>query len=304
MLWWAVHEKERKATGRLGVKTVEWEDVQSLADREGVDPAMVFRESLQKMVLAHMSHHGFFQHAVFQGGTALRLFYGNPRYSEDLDFVTGNAVGAAPALEDALIGIEDSLANEFLFVESTKLIPQKIQGNLHRFVLRCQGKPLVGALRLNLESMRVPSYDHRLLSLSFPPGNPFVRTETTREILADKVTALALRRFLKGRDVWDLDFLLQSKREQLDPDLVLRKSIDYGEDPHSLPDHLRNGITRLTAHGVSTLEEEMTRFLVPAQYSMIQSTFPSMVRRLAETLETFLVVLQQALSGVKGGLEP
>jgi predicted nucleotidyltransferase component of viral defense system len=44
------------------------------------------REILQEAALLGLSRHQFFEHAVFYGGTALRILYGLDRYSEDLDF--------------------------------------------------------------------------------------------------------------------------------------------------------------------------------------------------------------------------
>lgn len=44
------------------------------------------KEVMQEIVLYGLSKAGFFQHAAFYGGTALRLFYGLDRFSEDLDF--------------------------------------------------------------------------------------------------------------------------------------------------------------------------------------------------------------------------
>ncbi len=44
------------------------------------------REILQQAALLGLARHHFFQHAVFYGGTALRILYGLDRYSEDLDF--------------------------------------------------------------------------------------------------------------------------------------------------------------------------------------------------------------------------
>ena len=43
-------------------------------------------EVLQEVVLAGLSKTDFFKHAAFYGGTALRIFYGMDRFSEDLDF--------------------------------------------------------------------------------------------------------------------------------------------------------------------------------------------------------------------------
>ena len=44
------------------------------------------REILQEIVLLGLYRVGFFDHAVFYGGTALRILYGLDRFSEDLDF--------------------------------------------------------------------------------------------------------------------------------------------------------------------------------------------------------------------------
>jgi hypothetical protein len=44
------------------------------------------KEALQETVLAGLSFAGFFEHAAFYGGTALRIFHGLDRFSEDLDF--------------------------------------------------------------------------------------------------------------------------------------------------------------------------------------------------------------------------
>lgn len=44
------------------------------------------REILQQTALLGLARHHFFEHALFYGGTALRILYGLDRYSEDLDF--------------------------------------------------------------------------------------------------------------------------------------------------------------------------------------------------------------------------
>ena len=44
------------------------------------------REVMQEIALAGLYRGGFFEQAAFYGGTCLRIFYGLPRYSEDLDF--------------------------------------------------------------------------------------------------------------------------------------------------------------------------------------------------------------------------
>jgi len=50
------------------------------------DKKNAIKEVLQEVVLAGLSKTDFFTHAAFYGGTALRIFYGMDRFSEDLDF--------------------------------------------------------------------------------------------------------------------------------------------------------------------------------------------------------------------------
>ncbi len=50
------------------------------------DKKNAIKEVLQEVVLAGLSKTDFFNHAAFYGGTALRIFYGMDRFSEDLDF--------------------------------------------------------------------------------------------------------------------------------------------------------------------------------------------------------------------------
>ena len=44
------------------------------------------KEVVQEIILCGLSRGGFFNQAAFYGGTALRIFHGLDRFSEDLDF--------------------------------------------------------------------------------------------------------------------------------------------------------------------------------------------------------------------------
>ena len=44
------------------------------------------KEIVQEIALSALARSDFFEHAAFYGGTALRIFYGLDRFSEDLDF--------------------------------------------------------------------------------------------------------------------------------------------------------------------------------------------------------------------------
>ena len=50
------------------------------------DKKNAIKEVVQEIVLCGLSRGGFFKETAFYGGTALRIFYGLDRFSEDLDF--------------------------------------------------------------------------------------------------------------------------------------------------------------------------------------------------------------------------
>lgn len=50
------------------------------------DQKNAMKEIMQEIVLCGLARAGFFKKAAFYGGTALRIFYGLERFSEDLDF--------------------------------------------------------------------------------------------------------------------------------------------------------------------------------------------------------------------------
>lgn len=54
--------------------------------RSEYDKKNAMKEIMQEIVLCGLSRGGFFKSAAFYGGTALRMFYGLDRFSEDLDF--------------------------------------------------------------------------------------------------------------------------------------------------------------------------------------------------------------------------
>ena len=56
-------------------------EIRSVEDKKNA-----IKEIMQEVVLCGLSRAGFFKKAAFYGGTALRIFYGLDRFSEDLDF--------------------------------------------------------------------------------------------------------------------------------------------------------------------------------------------------------------------------
>lgn len=60
--------------------------LQNYTPKTQSDYTLALREIMQQIALAGLYRGGFFEKAAFYGGTALRIFYGHQRFSEDLDF--------------------------------------------------------------------------------------------------------------------------------------------------------------------------------------------------------------------------
>ena len=62
------------------------EEASRLAREQKIDVSMVVREEWEMKVLKVLAESEIGGKIFFKGGTALRLGYGSPRFSEDLDF--------------------------------------------------------------------------------------------------------------------------------------------------------------------------------------------------------------------------
>lgn len=68
------------------MKTILEQMIEEYHPRNNEEKRNAIKEVMQEIVLCGLSRAGFFHEAVFYGGTALRIFYGLDRFSEDLDF--------------------------------------------------------------------------------------------------------------------------------------------------------------------------------------------------------------------------
>ncbi len=237
-----------------------WEEIIERAEKMWIGRNNVFQEEMQKVVLTALSQKGCFNSIVFQGGTALRLFYGNPRFSEVIDLVLKEGENEFD-LSGFIPNIERFGHNSFPFLESVMIKTQKNEPGLQSYILQTQSENPEQKLRVHIELADVPSYRNSPRILDFPPILPAVRVEDAMEILADKVCALAFRPYLKGRDLWDIYFLTKERSVGLQWELVEIKVKDYKEPASELTDRLQKAKQRIQEDGMSILENELERFL-------------------------------------------
>jgi len=263
---------------------MQWKDILHISNNFGFSPTQVLQEQLQKAILSFFSQQNAFNKIVFQGGTALRLIYGNPRFSEDLDFVH------VPNIKEFEIKkIEEKLllylSSQFTFLDKITGNIQKKEDFLQRYIVKTNSANQKQCIRLHIEIVNIPSYDSELRILSFPPIQPVIRVESEREILADKLLALFFRKYLKGRDLWDIYFLTKQKNIFVDWNLTRKKSNDYKQDITS-QEKIEYTKELLKNQGVKVLDIEMKRFLPPKQFSSCKEMFPNIVKDIISIIES------------------
>ncbi len=105
------------------------------------------REVVQEVALMGFWRSGFFEHVAFYGGTALRIFHGLNRFSEDLDFSLVRPEDDA-RLEHALAAVHAVLTSWGLSFEAESKSTGERTGIESAF--------LKGNTRVNLLSVGVP----------------------------------------------------------------------------------------------------------------------------------------------------
>lgn len=241
---------------------------------------VIEKELLHYDILFALSEAKLLDSLTFQGGTSLRLCYGAPRFSEDLDFA-GGADFDVRGLTDIKQCLEDYLSTRYGLLVVVRS-PSPVLGNQdigrgdpgHTLVAKWQvsiqtapQRPDIPRQRIKLEVAAIPAYSRQIKGLVrnyqfLPDGysDVFIGVESLDEIMADKLVSLpSCDGHVRHRDIWDLRWLKQ-QGAQIDLAMVADKVRDYGETAYL--DKLKSMIDRLDGIVRSTaFKNEMTRFI-------------------------------------------
>ncbi|MBN1864461.1 MAG: nucleotidyl transferase AbiEii/AbiGii toxin family protein [Victivallales bacterium] len=186
-----------------------------------LDRLQATREVIQEIALLGIWRSGFFEHAAFYGGTALRIFHGLQRFSEDLDFSLLER-NASVRLESALAHVKTELASwGFSFETAAKVADTGagiesafLKGNTRINLLNVGvGEELSRGfpgnqkitIKLELETNTPPHALTEVKTHLLP--TPFqVRLYDLPSLFAGKLHALLFRNWksrVKGRDFYD-----------------------------------------------------------------------------------------------------
>ena len=252
---------------------MSWNDILLKAAEERLSPRIVGMEAIQLGLLDAIYRNTDSTGLAFQGGTCLRLVYGGLRYSEDLDFVS---VAARPEPFDELMRLAATKAEQQL---ATLLGPGEAtlgegktgrDGRVRTWWFRYVRQGDRQVLKVKLELGSFPAHDTSLKSvrsplLPFLPP-PMVVACSPRELLADKLNAVAQRPYIKGRDLYDIWYLTECLHTELDTELVERKFQDYGtREPR------RTLTERLKVICAGDIAREMERFVPKALRQQLEA---------------------------------
>ena len=190
------------------------------------DRKNAMKEIMQEIVLCGLSRAGFFKEAAFYGGTALRIFYGLDRFSEDLDFsleqinLDFDLCSYFPVLEKEVkafglnVEIQEKEKTKDSNIRSTFL-----KGNTkEHLLLFYEDERLVGSVAKN-EVVKIKfevdtnppafaTYEHKYRLLPVPYE---IRLYDMPSLFAGKIHAVICRGWqsrIKGRDLYDYIFYL------------------------------------------------------------------------------------------------
>lgn len=184
---------------------------------------------------------------IFQGGTAIRWCYGGNRFSEDLDFVTPLTIEkVGPFLDAALKGMERVMISHFgtgaLTATEKQSRPNSFKCFLNFHPESSREKISVKFEVEGLASHQLPESQNHILSglpsvaymiaggdFRVPRPNAVIVTETPQEIISDKVRSLLERRYLKGRDLFDVWHLRNVLNTAVNIEIIERKFKMYRE---------------------------------------------------------------------------
>jgi predicted nucleotidyltransferase component of viral defense system len=196
----------------MSVKIIQ-EQLKSYNCQTDLEEQHAIREITQEVVLAALGRGDFFKHALFQGGTCLRIFHGLNRFSEDMDFILrkNNPNFQLRLYLEQLIEELSAFGYQLEVTDRSKLettvkkafLKDSSIGKLLEFSHRKQ-TGLIAKIRIKIEVDTNPpaGSNTELRYLDFP----FVSAVTTQDLpslFAGKVHALLCRKYIKGRDWYD-----------------------------------------------------------------------------------------------------
>lgn len=236
------------------------------------------REIMQEITLAGLSRTDFFEKAAFYGGTALRIFYGLDRYSEDLDFslLKPNSNFSIEPYFKAILDEFKSLGLTISIKKKTKqtaidsafLKTETIwQEIILEDIIKETGVRSNKTLKIKIEVDRQPALNFKTEEkLVLRPFSFYVKCFTKPSLFAGKMHALLFRKWqnrVKGRDWYDLEWYIK-KGIPLDVNHFLTRAKDTNDwqgDSISNKQIINLLDSKIKSVSFSSIKKDIVRFI-------------------------------------------
>ena len=256
----------------------EWIEEYNPKNEEEILSAL--REIMQEITLAGLSRTDFFEKAAFYGGTALRIFYGLDRYSEDLDFSLlkpDSNFSIEPYFKAVLdefkslgltVSIKEKKKTKQTAIDSAFLKAETIwQEIVLEDIIKETGVRSNKTLKIKIEVDRQPPLNFKTEEkLLLRPFSFYVKCFTKPSLFAGKMHALLFRKWqnrVKGRDWYDLEWYIK-KGIPLDVNHFLARAKDtndWQDDRISNEQIIELLDTKIKLVSFSSIKEDVVRFI-------------------------------------------
>ena len=256
----------------------EWLDSYKLRNKE--EALQALREIMQDIALAGLQRAGFFEKAAFYGETALRIFYGLNRFSEDLNFslLEVNPDFSLDKYLDAILTEFNSLGMEVSVKEKQKTIQNNIESAFLKSetiwkelvlegVVPQSGLGQKARIKIKLEVDTMPPLGFETEEkLLLKPFSFYVKCFTISDLFAGKMHALLFRKWktnVKGRDWYDMEWYIQKGIPLNLQHFALRAkdSGDWGKDTITPDEFLDLLKVKIDGVDLNRVKADISRFI-------------------------------------------
>lgn len=182
---------------------ISQDTIRTIAKKEQTSELNIRREYFQHLLLSYLYRQPDSEQAFIKGGTALRLLYRSPRYSEDLDFDT--PAGDVRNIETMITATLGEIEQEGITADILEAKPTS-GGHLAEIAFTVNEATVVIRLEMSFRRDERRGEVSQVASAFLPI---YTVTHVGQEdLVAGKLGALLTRR--QPRDFYDLYFLLRA----------------------------------------------------------------------------------------------
>jgi Nucleotidyl transferase AbiEii toxin, Type IV TA system len=280
----------------------EWLD--EYKPKNTLEAEQALREIIQEIALAGLQRSGFFEKAAFYGGTALRIFYNLPRFSEDLDFslLTPDPDFSLQPYLDGMTKEFEALGIEITVAEKNKTSKTKVDSAflkagttwkelIIKDIIPQERIGIRPDIKIKMEVDTEPplgfATEEKLL---LKPFSFYVKCFSLPDLFAGKMHALLFRKWknrVKGRDWFDLEWYIQKGIPINLAHLQIRaeESGDWKEGILGRDELLKLMETKINSVSFNNIREDIVKFIPDAKVLEIWSAayFSDLIKNIKTT---------------------